>query len=202
MDQDERAEGAAMSAAAAGPDEAQETRSPEEIRADIEQTREEVGDTVEALAAKTDVKAQARERARRDQGEGEGVHARERPGGRREGAREPRAARARRRRAGGVPDRPADGAIVNKAFTPIGLVLGLAAGQVAKKIFDKVWGLIRDEEAPRPKHRELSILSLVGALLVEGAIARVVRGMVDHGTRHGWRQLTGTWPGEERPEEE
>jgi hypothetical protein len=64
MDQDERAEGATVSAAAAGPDEAQaqETRSPEEIRADIDKTREEVGDTVEALTAKTDVKAQARER--------------------------------------------------------------------------------------------------------------------------------------------
>ena len=59
MDQDERAEGAAMSAAAE-PDKAEETRSAEEIRADIEQTREEVGETVEALAAKTDVKAQAR----------------------------------------------------------------------------------------------------------------------------------------------
>jgi hypothetical protein len=39
-----------------------DTRSPEEIRRDIEQTREEVGDTVEALAAKTDVKAQAHAR--------------------------------------------------------------------------------------------------------------------------------------------
>ena len=38
-------------------------RTPEEIRADIEQTREELGDTVEALAAKTDVKARAQERA-------------------------------------------------------------------------------------------------------------------------------------------
>ena len=55
MDQDERAEGAAMSTEGA-----EETRSPEEIRADIEQTREEVGDTVEALAAKTDVKGQAK----------------------------------------------------------------------------------------------------------------------------------------------
>ena len=43
-------------------DATQEPRSPEEIRADIEQSREEVGDTVEALTAKTDVKAQARER--------------------------------------------------------------------------------------------------------------------------------------------
>ena len=53
---------------------------------------------------------------------------------------------------------------MNKVFTPIGLVLGLAAGQLAKKIFDKVWGLVRDEEAPRPKHREISLITLVLAL--------------------------------------
>lgn len=39
-----------------------EPRGPDEIRAEIEQTREELGDTVEALAAKTDVKAQVKER--------------------------------------------------------------------------------------------------------------------------------------------
>ena len=33
---------------------------PEQIRADIEATREQLGDTVEALTAKTDVKAQAK----------------------------------------------------------------------------------------------------------------------------------------------
>jgi uncharacterized protein YdbL (DUF1318 family) len=62
MDQDERTEGAAMSTAAEH-DDTEETRTPEQIRADIEETREEVGDTVEALAAKTDVKAQARAKA-------------------------------------------------------------------------------------------------------------------------------------------
>jgi hypothetical protein len=40
----------------------EETRTPEQIEADIERTREEVGDTVEQLAAKTDVKAHAQER--------------------------------------------------------------------------------------------------------------------------------------------
>jgi ElaB/YqjD/DUF883 family membrane-anchored ribosome-binding protein len=39
--------------------EATETRSPEEIRQDIESTREELGDTVEVLTNKADVKAQA-----------------------------------------------------------------------------------------------------------------------------------------------
>jgi len=42
-----------------------EDKTPEEIRADIEQTREDLGDTVEALAAKTDVKAQAKDRIAR-----------------------------------------------------------------------------------------------------------------------------------------
>jgi hypothetical protein len=87
-------------------------------------------------------------------------------------------------------------------FMPISLVLGLIAGQISKKIFDFVWGTVKDEEAPRPKHRELPYGELVVALLIEGAIARLVRGFVDHGTRQGWARLTGAWPGEERPEEE
>lgn len=37
-------------------------KTPQELRQDIEQTREELGDTVEALAEKTDVKAQAKDR--------------------------------------------------------------------------------------------------------------------------------------------
>jgi len=40
-----------------------EQRTPEDIEADIERAREELGDTVEALAAKTDVKGRAKARA-------------------------------------------------------------------------------------------------------------------------------------------
>ena len=36
-----------------------EDRSPEEIQEDIKKTREELGETAEAIAAKTDVKARA-----------------------------------------------------------------------------------------------------------------------------------------------
>ncbi len=42
-----------------------ESRTPEDVRAEIEQTRALLGDTVETLAAKTDVKGQA-ERAAGD----------------------------------------------------------------------------------------------------------------------------------------
>ena len=91
---------------------------------------------------------------------------------------------------------------MNAVFTPIGLVVGLAAGQLSKKVFDLVWGLVDDEEAPRPRHREIPLAKMLIALVVEGAIFRVVRGLADHGSRHGWRRLTGQWPGEERPEPE
>jgi hypothetical protein len=39
-----------------------EQKSPEEIREEIAETREELGDTVEALAGKADVKGQAKAR--------------------------------------------------------------------------------------------------------------------------------------------
>jgi hypothetical protein len=42
-----------------GPAVGEDRRGPDEIRADIEHTREELGETVEALAAKTDIKRQA-----------------------------------------------------------------------------------------------------------------------------------------------
>ena len=38
-------------------------KTPEQLRTEIDETREDLGDTVEALAAKTDVKTRARERA-------------------------------------------------------------------------------------------------------------------------------------------
>jgi hypothetical protein len=86
------------------------------------------------------------------------------------------------------------------AFMPIGIVVGLLAGQVSKKIFDVIWGKFDEEDAPRPKHREIDFVKLVPALLIEGALFRIVRGMVDHATRRGFARLTGTWPGEERPD--
>lgn len=43
-------------------EEAEQQPGPEEIRSEIEQTRDELGDTFEALARKADVKAQAQER--------------------------------------------------------------------------------------------------------------------------------------------
>jgi hypothetical protein len=87
-------------------------------------------------------------------------------------------------------------------FLPISVVGGLLAGLIGKKIFESAWGLIHDEEAPEAKHRDIAYGKLSAALILEGAIFRLVRGFVDHASRHGFERVTGSWPGEEAPEPE
>jgi chromosome segregation ATPase len=58
MDQAARKGGSTVTSAA----EQSPQKSPEELREEIDRTREQLGDTVQALAAKTDVKGQARDR--------------------------------------------------------------------------------------------------------------------------------------------
>jgi len=85
-------------------------------------------------------------------------------------------------------------------FLPVSIGVGLAAGMLSKKLFEAVWGVIDDQEAPEPKHREIELAKLIPALAIEGAVFRLMKGLVDHGSRQGFLRLTGSWPGEERPE--
>jgi hypothetical protein len=86
------------------------------------------------------------------------------------------------------------------AFTPVRLVISLLAGLVASKIFEFLWGRFANEEAPEPDQREISWPALVAAMLLEGAIFRLVRGVADRGTRVAFARTTGSWPGEEKPD--
>ncbi|MBV9801816.1 MAG: DUF4235 domain-containing protein [Solirubrobacterales bacterium] len=85
-------------------------------------------------------------------------------------------------------------------FVPFSVAGGILAGIVGKKAFEALWSVIDDEQAPDPKYREISLKKLVPALVLEGAIFTAVRGLFDHGARHAFQRLTGSWPGEEQPE--
>lgn len=91
---------------------------------------------------------------------------------------------------------------MSKAFTPISLLVGLAAGQVGKKIFDFIWSKFDDEDAPEPKYKEIDRRKLIIALLIQGALFRLIKGITDHGLRHAFERRGGEWPGEIRPESE
>ncbi|MBV9944721.1 MAG: DUF4235 domain-containing protein [Solirubrobacterales bacterium] len=85
-------------------------------------------------------------------------------------------------------------------FIPFSVIGGILAGVISKKTFELIWGAFDDEDAPEPKHREISLVKLIVALIVQGAIVHAVRGLVDHGSRHAFQKMTGSWPGEEEPE--
>ena len=85
-------------------------------------------------------------------------------------------------------------------FTPVSLLSGLLAGMVASKLFEFIWGRFADEEAPEPDQRDISWPALIVAMTLEGAIFRLVRGLVDRGSRVAFARATGSWPGEAKPD--
>lgn len=82
-------------------------------------------------------------------------------------------------------------------FAPVGILAGLIAGFAAQKGFERLWAIFDEEEPPEAADREVSYPKLIAALLLEGAIFRLVKGMVDRGVRSGFASFTGRWPGEE-----
>jgi len=82
-------------------------------------------------------------------------------------------------------------------FRPVGLIAGLVAGLVARKIFERGWSAFSEEEPPSPEQQSPGLPRLVLALVAEGAIFTVVRGLVDHGSRVAFQRYTGAWPGDD-----
>ncbi|HEX2128522.1 MAG TPA: DUF4235 domain-containing protein [Solirubrobacterales bacterium] len=87
-------------------------------------------------------------------------------------------------------------------FIPVSIAGGILAGLIGKKAFERVWGLVDDQEPPDAQHRDVSYPKMVVALALEGAIFRAARGVFDHEARRGFARLTGRWPGEQAPDPE
>ncbi len=84
-------------------------------------------------------------------------------------------------------------------FIPVSILGGLLAGLIGQKVFDAIWGKVDKQEPPQPDQREVSLPKLAAALIIQGAIFRLVKGLFDHAARRGFARMTGEWPGEEAP---
>jgi Protein of unknown function (DUF4235) len=85
-------------------------------------------------------------------------------------------------------------------YKPVGIVLGVLAGLLGRKAFDFVWTKVADEEPPEPTTQEADWRTVLAAGALQGVIFRVTRVVVDRYGAIGWSYLTGTWPGEKRPD--
>src|SRR3954452_24395864 len=86
-------------------------------------------------------------------------------------------------------------------YKPFGIILGILAGLVSKKLFEVVWGLFDKEEPPKPTTLEASWPKILGAAGVQGVTFKVTRAAVDRGGANGVDHLFGIRPGARRPDE-
>ena len=86
-------------------------------------------------------------------------------------------------------------------YKPFGILLGLLAGFLSRKLFDRVWALIDREDPPKATTQQTTWPKVLAAAAVEGVTFKVTRAAVDRAGAQGFAVLTGTWPGEKEPEE-
>src|SRR5690349_8710486 len=64
-------------------------------------------------------------------------------------------------------------------YQPFGIIMGILAGLVGKRVFNVVWGVIDDEDPPKPTTQRVSWVRVLSAAAVQGMIFKVVRAAVD-----------------------
>ena len=85
-------------------------------------------------------------------------------------------------------------------YKPIGIFLGIVAGLLGRRIFNFAWTKIDDQDPPKGTTEQAPWLKLLGAAALQGVIFKVTRVVVDRYAAIGWTYLTGSWPGEGRPD--
>ena len=85
-------------------------------------------------------------------------------------------------------------------YKPFGIIFGILAGLVSKKIFNFIWARFDDQEPPKATTRNASLPKVIGAAAVQGVVFKGTRAAVDRYGARGFEYLTGTWPGEREPD--
>jgi len=80
-------------------------------------------------------------------------------------------------------------------FTPFSIAFSLVAGLVARKVFDRVWHAIDDEDPPDPGEELEPLPRILVAAGLQAAVFALARVLFDRQARKTFRGLTGTWPG-------
>jgi hypothetical protein len=86
-------------------------------------------------------------------------------------------------------------------YKPFGLIAGVIAARIGKRIFKGVWSKIDDAEPPAPTAPDATLPKVVGAAALEAATMAGVGAAVDRATARAFHHVTGIWPGDSRDEE-
>jgi Protein of unknown function (DUF4235) len=87
-------------------------------------------------------------------------------------------------------------------FAPFRFISSRLAGVTARRLIDRLWGLVDEQQPPQPEDRRSTWPKLAASLLIQGAVFRLVSGLTDHAARQWFARLTGRWPGEKEPKKD
>ena len=88
--------------------------------------------------------------------------------------------------------------MIKVLYKPVGIVLGVLGGMLARAIFKQVWKLAAGEdEAPRVTDVRRGWREVLLAATLQGAIFALVKAVLARGAAEGTRRLTGVWPGDD-----
>src|SRR5690349_11863759 len=87
-------------------------------------------------------------------------------------------------------------------YKPFGIVMGVIAGLLSKRLFEFIWSKFDDEDPPKPTTKYAPWGKVLAAAAVEGITFKVTRAAVDRAGAKGFDHLTGVWPGEKVPDPE
>lgn len=86
-------------------------------------------------------------------------------------------------------------------YAPFGIIAGIVAGLLSKKLFTAVWGQISDEEPPNATTESATTGKVVGAAVLQAAVFAGTRAWVDRRGARIFYYFTGLWPGERKPDD-
>lgn len=85
---------------------------------------------------------------------------------------------------------------VKLVYKPLGLLFSVLGGLVAGAAFKRVWGMVSQDEAPKPMQRDRRWTEVLIAAALEGAIFGFVKATLERAGAKGFERATGAWPGD------
>ncbi len=82
-------------------------------------------------------------------------------------------------------------------YKPFAIIIGLIAGMIGKKVFEKTWGMFAEDDPRDPDDRDAAWSEVLISAAVGGAILKVVQALVRRGGAKGFERATGKWPGDD-----
>jgi hypothetical protein len=90
---------------------------------------------------------------------------------------------------------------VRLLYKPLGILLGMFSGLIAKRIFKALWSAVDDHEPPSATTEGASWGRALTASALRALTFSLTRDAVQRIGAQSFRHLTGIWPGERPPSE-